>query len=666
LRGEGDTERQRSAGEGPSFEASAASWVAGSARVRIFDVCAAQDDRLRPPFISHSFVRQASLAYTARGVCGINLIYGFGSPVEREELLLTRDAMRSRGPDAAGEWISADGAIGMGHRRLSIIDVSDRGNQPMTSHDGRYTIVFNGEIYNYRELKRELEADGERFTSDSDTEVLLALFARDRERMLMRLRGMFAFGVWDARERSVFLARDPYGIKPLYYSRGTTAVRVASQVKALLAGGRVSRAIDPAGMAGFLIRGTVPEPFTTHEEIRTVPAGSHLTIDRDGNIDIRKYFSLAQTFREGYERRHEWKRDEWPAIIREAVAESVRYHLVADVPLGCFLSAGKDSTVIMGLAAEAGYADLTALTLRCSEFEGTDQDEAPLARLASDHYGVRHVVRSLDYAEFKEDIPRVLAAMDQPSIDGWNSYFVSKAAAELGLKVMLSGTGGDELFGGYSSFKKIPSFVKLNSPFARIPGWGPGFRKLWLTFSPPGPNRSPKSPNMYRYCHSYESAYLMKRGLFLPEEIDAILPPGMAEEGLKKLELESLIRESITPDPGSGFARVAALESSFFLRDQLLRDVDWASMAHSVEVRVPLVDAHLLRKIAPVLCAAHDYKKSLLAHTPAKPLPHELMIRKKTGFLLPMKEWLQPMIRSGHSFGMRSFALTLAENVIAG
>lgn len=609
-----------------------------------------------------------TVAYTARGVCGINLIYGFGSRVDREELLRTRDAMQPRGPDAAGEWISADGRVGFGHRRLSIIDVSERGNQPMLSADGRYAIVFNGEIYNYRELKRELEVAGEQFRSDSDTEVLLALFARQRERMLMTLRGMFAFAVWDARERSLFLARDPYGIKPLYYSRGETAVRAASQVKALVAGGGISRAVDPAGIVGFLVRGTVPEPFTTFEEIRSLPAGSHATVDAHGNIDIRQYFSIAQVFREGNERRNEIKREEWQEVIRAAVSESVRYHLVADVPVGTFLSAGKDSTVIMGLAAESGHGNLTALTLRCSEFEGTPQDEAPLARLAADHYGVKHFVRSLDYEEFAADVPKVLEAMDQPSIDGWNSYFVSKAAAELGLKVMLSGTGGDELFGGYSSFRKIPSFVALNSPFAKIPGWPATFRKLWQTFAPAGPNRSPKSANMYGYCHSYESAYLMKRGLFLPEEIPALLPEEMVREGMRRLAPESLIRAAIQPDPGSAFARVATLESSFFLRDQLLRDIDWASMAHSVEVRVPLVDAHLLMQIAPVLCAARDYDKSLLAHTPAKPLPQPLMERRKTGFLLPMKQWMQPLMQpvlhSSHPFGMRSLALTMVEQIL--
>ncbi|MCU1347375.1 MAG: Asparagine synthetase [Acidobacteria bacterium] len=328
--------------------------------------------------------------------------------------------MSSRGPDAAGVWFSPDGRVGMGHRRLSIIDVSERGNQPMVSHDGRYAIVFNGEIYNYRELRTQLEAEGERFTSGSDTEVLLALFARERQKMLMRLRGMFAFVVWDSRDRTLFLARDPYGIKPLYYARGAGGIRVASQVKALVAGGGVSRSLDPAGLAGFLVRGTVPEPFTTYEEIHNLPAGSHATFDESGNVDVRQYFSLATVFRDGWERRYEVTPEDRRELVREAVAESVRYHLVSDVPLGAFLSAGKDSSVIMGLAAEAGYRDLTALTLRFAEFEGRPQDEAPLAAVAAKHYGVRHVIRTLTCSEFEAELPKLLAAMDQPSIDGFN------------------------------------------------------------------------------------------------------------------------------------------------------------------------------------------------------------------------------------------------------
>lgn len=597
-------------------------------------------------------------------MCGINLIYAFSAsapPVDREELLRTRDAMRTRGPDDAGEWHSSDGRMSMGHRRLSIIDVSEHGHQPMTSPDGRYAIVFNGEIYNYRELKRDLEAQGLRFHTTSDTEVLLAMFARDREQMLMKLRGMFAFAVWDARERTIFIARDPYGIKPLYYALTDQTLRVASQVKALLAGGGVSRTLDPAGVVGFLVRGTVPQPFTTHEAIRALPAGSYAIVDRYGSIAIHRYFSLAETYREGVERSRDVKPSEWGEIVREAIRESVRYHLVADVPLGAFLSSGKDSTTVVALAAEAGYQDLTTVTIRCAEFVGTKQDEVPLAALVAQKYGVRHVIRDVTREEFTADVPRILAAMDQPTIDGWNSFYVNKAAGELGLKVMLSGTGGDELFGGYSSFRRIPRFVRAASLPAKIPGLASAVAAAYGAIR--SKKSSPKSGLVLKYCGSYPGAYLMKRGLFMPEELPAVLTAALVEEGLRRLDVVNLIRGSMTPDPGSAFARVATLESSYFMRDQLLRDIDWTSMAHSVEVRVPLVDAHLLRKIVPVLVAARDYKKNLLLGAPASPLPDAIVNRPKTGFLLPIREWLKPPQGSVHTFGMRSLALMLVEQL---
>lgn len=598
-------------------------------------------------------------------MCGINLIYAFSEsapPVDRGELLRTRDAMRTRGPDDSGEWHSSDGRLSMGHRRLSIIDVTESGHQPMTSPDGRYVIVFNGEIYNYRELRRELEGAGLQFHTTSDTEVLLAMFARDGERMLMKLRGMFAFCVWDARQRTVFMARDPYGIKPLYYALTPTALRVASQVKALLAGGGVSRTIDPAGIVGFLVRGTVPQPFTTHEEVRTLPAGSYAIVDRHGSIAIHRYFSLAEVYRGGVERSGEVKRSDWSEIIRDAVRESVRYHLVADVPLGAFLSSGKDSTTVVALAAEAGYRELTTVTIRCAEFIGTKQDEVPLAKLVADEYGVKHVIRNVTQDEFTADVPRILAAMDQPTIDGWNSYYVNKAAGELGLKVMLSGTGGDELFGGYSSFRRIPRFVRAAMLPAKVPGLSSAVARLYGALR--SRKSSPKSGLVLEYCGSYPGAYLMKRGLFMPEELSAVLPGDLVDEGLRRLDLLGLIRTAMTPDPGSAFARVATLESSYFMRDQLLRDIDWTSMSHSVEVRVPLVDAHLLEKIVPVLVAARDYKKQLLLGAPSKPLPDAIVNRPKTGFLLPIREWLKPPQGSPHTFGMRSLALMLAEQLM--
>jgi len=599
-------------------------------------------------------------------MCGINLIYAFrdsAPSVNREELQRTRDAMRFRGPDDCGEWHSPDGRLSLGHRRLSIIDLSEHGHQPMLSADGRYAIVFNGEIYNYKELRADLEREGLTFRTHSDTEILLTMFAREREAMLMKLRGMFAFAVWDSVERSLFLARDPYGIKPLYYAIENGVVRVASQVKALLAGGGVSREVDPAGIVGFLVRGTVPQPFTTHSAIRALQPGHHATINSHGDVNVHRYFSLADVYKRGVERAHEVPHAEWQDLITEAIEESVRYHLVADVPLGAFLSAGKDSTTVVALACEAGYHDLTGVTIRTQEFAGSEQDEAPLATILARHYGFNHIIRTVTHDEFHADLPRILAAMDQPTIDGWNSYYVSKAAGELGMKVMLSGTGGDELFGGYTTFRKIPRFVKTLRVASRIPGLGRAFRRFYNAIRPA--KSSPKSGSSLMYASDYAGAYLLKRGLFMPEELSGILPREFVQEGLRRLELRERIAASITPDPGSPFARVAALESTYFLGDQLLRDIDWTSMSHSVEVRVPLVDAHLLMKIAPVIVAAHDYEKKLLTAAPAAQLPHEILHRPKTGFLLPIREWIKPEAGSPHTFGMRSLALMLTESLLA-
>src|SRR5437660_566599 len=234
-------------------------------------------------------------------MCGINGIVSFGAgapPVDVEELTRTREAMHSRGPDAAGIWLSPDGRAGFGHRRLSIIDVSDRANQPMVSREGDMVLTFNGEIYNFNELREELERDGETFATMSDTEVVLRMYRRFGDAMLPRLRGMFAFAIWDTRTHALFLARDPYGIKPLYYTNDGRTFRFASQVKAIQAGGAVSATRDPAGIVGFLLRGHLPEPFTMYEAIRQLPAGSSMVVTRDGASEPRPYFSIAALLRE--------------------------------------------------------------------------------------------------------------------------------------------------------------------------------------------------------------------------------------------------------------------------------------------------------------------------------------------------------------------------------
>jgi asparagine synthase (glutamine-hydrolysing) len=593
-------------------------------------------------------------------MCGINGIYAYSAaarPVDAEELLRSRECMRSRGPDAADVWVSDERRVGLGHRRLAIIDLSAGGAQPMRR--GQRVIIFNGEIYNYQELRARLEAKGRTFTSHSDTEVLLALYDELGEDMLGELRGMFAIVLWDGAKQRMFLARDPYGIKPLYYADAGGTLRVASQVKALIAGGQVDKRFEPAAAAGFFLRGTVPEPFTMYRAIRALPAGSYCYVDANGVQEPRQYFSIAATLREAVANARPITDDARQEVVHDAVLESVRYHMVADVPVGAFLSAGIDSTAVVALARESGAADLQTMTLRFEEYRGRDNDEAPLAALVAREYGVPHTIRDLALSDFRNELPRIFAAMDQPTVDGLNSYFISKAAAEMGLKVALSGTGGDELFGGYTSFRDIPRWMPVTSVLARVPGLGEGVYRLNAALAKRSRHISPKMGEILRHGSSYAGAYLVKRGRFLVSELPDVLGVDIAREGIERLNLLALLEQTLTPDPGTPYARVAALESSLYLRNQLLRDMDWASMAHSLEVRVPLVDAHLLRKVAPVLVRRKDRGKQILANAPRQPLPPSVRARRKTGFTLPIREWLQQEGRV--EFGKRSWARKVYE-----
>jgi asparagine synthase (glutamine-hydrolysing) len=597
-------------------------------------------------------------------MCGINGIVSLGdgaTPIDVDELTRTREAMRSRGPDAASIWLSPDGRAGLGHRRLSIIDVSDRANQPMVSREGDLVLTFNGEIYNFMELREELERDGQTFATTSDTEVVLRMYRRWGDAMLPRLRGMFAFAIWDARTNTLFLARDPYGIKPLYYANDGTTFRFASQVKAILAGGGVSATRDPAGIVGFLLRGHVPEPFTMYEAIRQLPAGTSMIVTRDGASEPRPYFSIAAVLRDAVNEHRHYSDEERAAIIADSVRESVRYHLVSDVPVGAFLSSGRDSSTIVALASET-TASLQTVTLRFGEYIGTEKDEAPLAAQVAMQYGTTHRTATLTGEEFRSELPRALEAMDQPSFDGLNSYFVCKAASELGWKVALSGTGGDELFGGYTTFRIIPRVVRMFGTFKHTPGVAAAFRRVYGRMTSNPARFSPKTAYTLQYCTSYEGAYLMKRGLFLPDEVASIAGDDVAREGLKRLNLLDAIRDTITPDPGTAFARIAAMESALLLRNQLLRDIDWASMAHSLEVRVPLVDAFLLRKVAPAVFSTKKRDgKELLSRSPHRALPEAILSRKKTGFTIPNVAWLDDRRHTHQHFGTRPWALHILE-----
>ncbi len=571
-------------------------------------------------------------------------MYHYGADaglLEREELRRIRDHMTARGPDGKGEWFSPDGRVGLGHRRLSIIDLSDRGAQPMASPDAGLIVTFNGEIYNYQALRAELEDNGVRFRSDSDTEVLLHLYAERGEHMVEQLRGMFAFALWDARKRGLLLARDPYGIKPLYYVDDGRAVRAASQVQALAQSRSVSRHIDPAAAVGFLLWGSVPEPYTIYSGVRAVPAGSVIWVRPRGTEEPRRVFSLAALFRDAAATMDDPLPADVVELARGAFVDSVRNHLVADVPVGVFLSAGVDSGAVAGLAQQSAVEPLQTVTLGFEEFRGTGEDEVSLAAQTAAHYRTRHTTRTVSAAEFREDLPRLMTAMDQPSIDGVNTWFVSKAAAELGLKVALSGLGGDELLGGYPSFRDIPRWTRAIGPIRRFPLLGEGVIRLLASLRRAGIPLNPKLIGLLRYGGSYAGAYLVRRGLFMPWELNELVGEDLAVEGLRTLDPVRHIEQTIDPDPGYDYGRVAAMEGSLYLRNQLLRDADWAGMSHSIEIRTPLVDAVLTRRLAPVVArrVAGDSKR-LLANAPHYPLPPAVVRRAKTGFGVPMARWL--------------------------
>jgi asparagine synthase (glutamine-hydrolysing) len=576
-------------------------------------------------------------------MCGLVAIFAYhpvAPAIDRDELIAIRDHMTARGPDGSGRWFSADGRVGLGHRRLSIVDLSEAGSQPMANEDETVWLVFNGEIYNYKDLREKLLSRGHAFRSNTDSEVILHLYEEKGEALVDDLRGMFAFALWDANRDAMLLARDPYGIKPLYYADDGWVVRAASQVKALVAGGRVSRTSEPAGIAGFYLTGSVPEPFTIYQEIRSVPAGSTLWVDGTGATAPKRYFSIAQTFRDAANSAQTQTQGQLEQAVRGALLDSVRHHLVADVPVSAFLSAGIDSGAVVGLTRDAGAEGLQTVTLAFAEYRGKEDDESPLAEKVAQHYGTKHDTRLLDEAEFQADLPKILTVMDQPSIDGINTYFVSKAAAERGAKVALSGLGGDELFGSYPSFQDIPRWVKASWLPGRIPGLGKLARRLISPLL--SADASPKLAGMFEYGGTYPGAYLLRRGLFMPWELKTLLGEEMALEGLRRLLPLNLIRAAVEPDPGTEYSRVAAMEASLYMRNQLLRDVDWASMAHSVEVRVPLVDARLLEALAPVLISqAKRLGKTMLAKSPSKPLPEAITRRAKTGFNVPISYWLE-------------------------
>jgi asparagine synthase (glutamine-hydrolysing) len=590
-------------------------------------------------------------------MCGIAGIVAYGEDamsVDREELLDIREAMSMRGPDGHGLWMHDSERVGIAHRRLSIIDISDRAGQPMVSTNGKFVIAFNGEIYNYRELRRGLQTEGVKFRTESDTEVLLALYERHGEAMVHNLRGMYAFAIWDSHLHRLYAARDPFGIKPLYYSDDGRTFRFASQVKALVAGDAIRLTPEPAGHAGFFVLGYVPEPYTLYRQIRLLPAGTAITVPLRGRPILRRFYDVSGKIANAAPPKAPLSVEEQQELVASSVADSVKHHLVSDVPVGVFLSAGIDSNVLAATARSLAGPDIVAVTMAFRELQGTSQDEVPLAQAQSRNLHMKHAVSVVRAEEFYRDLPKIWASMDQPSIDGINSWLVSKAAANAGLKVCISGLGGDELFGGYPSYRQIPKLVSALSR-SSIPrpliALSRGLLKLL-------PERlvSPKYRQLFDYGRSVHRAYTLRRALFLPEELQKFLDPELVLEGLAQLDIDQTLKSTISGIE-SVHGAITALELKWYMSNQLLRDADWASMAHGLEVRTPFVDVRLFETLLPTLVSKRPPNKTQLAQTAAARIISGILTRPKTGFNTPVRRWLEDRFKAAGAYrGLRGWS----------
>jgi asparagine synthase (glutamine-hydrolysing) len=583
-------------------------------------------------------------------MCGIAGAFAFSLAAKQIDQTIVERLnyqQRRRGPDGSGLWSSADRRVVLGHRRLAIIDTGPTGAQPMCDATRRWVISFNGEIYNYRALREQLERTGCVFQTNSDTEVLINAIACWGEEGFRKLRGMYALALWDTQERELWLARDPYGIKPLYVAVNEGTLWFASQARALATAAPVDTQRDAAALTGFYLWGHVPEPFSWWRGISMFPAG-HMQRIRYGKAPPKpKAFARIQDcYVSGP------AEPIAAAELRSLLLDSVSQHLVSDVPVGVFLSAGIDSNVIAALAAEAG-TKLRTVTLAFEDYADTANDEAPLAETAAKLLGSEHTTVRLGRHEFEGLLDDFFQSMDQPTIDGLNTYLISRVATQQGLKVALSGLGGDELFGGYPSFRDLPRLLQWARLFKLQP-IAKAIQSALRAVALPG--MPPKFPGLFTHSKSLPTAYLLRRGLYIEDELDALLDESWISEGLERLATYSALEATLAPlraASATAHAQIAALESCWYMRNQLLRNTDWSSMAHGLEVRVPFVDVQVLDRLGPAIASARPPNKNDLARCVER-LPRAMLKRPKTGFTTPVRTWVE---QSGTaSRGLRGWA----------
>lgn len=582
-------------------------------------------------------------------MCGIAGAVGAIDDTVRAAVEAMSCTQAHRGPDDAGGWASCQsdghGAV-LAHRRLAIIDLSEAGHQPMVDAPTGNVVVFNGEIYNFRELRREIGSSCGAFRSHTDTEVILKAYARWGIGFLDRLRGMFTIALWDSAKRECLIARDRLGIKPVYLAnvarpRGRPVLLFASEVRAILASGLLPRSVDPIGLASYVSNGFVIGPNTMVRDVHLLPAASYVVASAGEPTPARRYWSLGKAREAVTDRRD----------LREVLAEAIRMHLVSDVPLGVFLSGGVDSSAVAALAVHSGAAAIRTFNVA---FDESDYDESGHARAVARALGTEHQELRLTKDTFKAGLSAALGSLDQPTFDGINTYFVSRAVREAGLTVALAGTGGDELFGGYRTFRDVP----WASAWARRVRWVPaglkaamvreGLRRRASRTSIEPQTRWGKLGDVLAASGDLLATYQISASLFTsafrhelaPRVAHGLLDAGMPSPMADVLRADLVGRTTLSS--------IALLEQSLFLGERLLRDTDSASMASSLEVRVPLLD-HEVVEAADALDDAARFsplgQKRILRDAALGDLDPSLFDRPKSGFVLPIDAWARDSVK---------------------
>ncbi|MBN8703765.1 MAG: asparagine synthase (glutamine-hydrolyzing) [Bacteroidetes bacterium] len=572
-------------------------------------------------------------------MCGINGIVGLdNTSLLTQTITAMNFAIKHRGPDDNGVW--TEGAIGFGHTRLSIIDLSSLGHQPMFSNDRKLVLVYNGELYNFKELKSELQSSYA-FKTNSDTEVILAAYQKWGVDCLKRFDGMFAFALYDYNDNQVIVARDRLGVKPLYYNYSNSTLLFSSEMRAILKSNLVKRKIYKPALATYLRYQTVYSPDTIIEGVKILPAG-HFMVFKNATLQVTKYWDVTTIDTSSCKGK---SYDDITTDIRKLLFDSVEKRLVADVPFGAFLSGGIDSSAIVAIMSKLNKGKVKTFSV---VFDEAKFSEAKYSQIVANKYKTEHHEINLTVSDFKKELPNALAAMDYPTGDGVNSYVIAKATKNAGVSMALSGIGSDELFAGYDVFRRTKKINTYNW-VSTFPNFLKKIAAASIANLKPSVASDKFSELLMEPNWDIDSIYKYSRKVLSEKQLQEMSSNLWQEKNLFDDKMDAILsEESLSLLNGEyNLSRISLLEIGTYLENVLLRDTDQMSMAHALEVREPFLDYKLMQY---VLAVPDNYKypvtpKKLLVDSLSDLIPLEIINRPKMGFTFPWKEWMKGDLR---------------------